>query len=229
MVLALPAPARIPVAAGALGLVLTVINQLSAESVDPALQRAGVVAAILSVVLMLVGLLWTRITPVVAERAPLGGREGLAMATGLPESLRRELGWGSALVLTATPAACLLLLWDQNCLLRRGLLTDSEFVPGAICQRALESGKAISLVDLKLYPGREEFEALLPGLPSVLVQPIADRGILLVGGWSARCFSRSDLTWLEGWTQRLTAEWVPALDEAVAAAVVPAGSGPGTG
>jgi len=229
VVLALPAPARIPVAAGALGLVLTVINQLSAESVDPALQRAGVVAAILSVVLMLVGLLWTRITPVVAERAPLVGREGLAMATGLPESLRRELGWGSALVLTATPAACVLLLWDQHCLLRRGLLTDSEFVPGAICQRALESGKAISLVDLKLYPGREEFEALLPGLPSVLVQPIADRGILLVGGWSARCFSRSDLTWLEGWTQRLTAEWVPALDEAVAAAVVPAGSGPGTG
>jgi hypothetical protein len=226
--LVLPAPARIPVVAGALGLAMTVINQLSAEAVDPALQRAGVVAAILSVVLMLVGLLWTRITPVVAERAPLSGREGLLLAEGLPESLRRELGWGSALVLTATPAACLVLLWDQSCLLRRGLLSDSEIVPGAICRRALESGKAISLVDLKLYPGREEFEGLLPGLPSVLVQPISDRGLLLVGGWSARCFSRSDLTWLEGWTQRLTAEWAPALDEAVAAGATPAGSGPET-
>ena len=229
MVSALPAPARIPVVAGAVGLVMTVVNQLSAEAVNPALQRAGVVAAILSVVLMLVGLLWTRITPVVAERAELSGREGLVLAEGLPEPLRRELGWGSALILTATPAACLLLLWDQNCLLRRGLLAETDFVVGAISQRALESGKAISLVDLRLYPGREEFEGLLPGLPSVLVQPIADRGLLLVGGWSARCFSRSDLTWLEGWTQRLTAEWAPALDAAVAAGAGPVGSVPGTG
>ena len=59
----MPSTARIPVVAGAVGLVLTVINQLSADHVDPSLQRAGVVASILSVVLMLVGLLWSRITP----------------------------------------------------------------------------------------------------------------------------------------------------------------------
>ena len=229
MVMDMPTPARIPAVAGAVGLLLTVINQISAESVDPALQRAGVVAAILSVVLMLVGLLWSRITPVVAERAELGGAEGLWWAQGLPEPLRRELGWGSALVLTATPAATLLVIWDQTVLLRRGLLTDSRFVPGAICLRCLESGKAISLVDLKLYPGREEFDALLPGLPSVLVQPFASRGLLVVGGWSVRCFSRSDLTWLEGWSQRLTAEWAPALDGVVATVAAPGDSAPGTG
>ncbi len=225
----MPAPARIPVVAGAVGLLLTVINQLSAEAVDPSLQRAGVVAAILSVVLMLVGLLWTRITPVVAERAELGGAEGLCWAQGLPEPLRRELGWGSALVLTATPAATLLVIWNQTVLLRRGLLTDSPFLPGAICLRCLESGKAISLVDLKLYPGREEFDALLPGLPSVLVQPFAGHGLLVVGGWSVRCFSRSDLIWLEGWSQRLTAEWAPALDGVVATVAASGDSAPGTG
>ncbi|MFZ0407250.1 MAG: cofactor assembly of complex C subunit B [Cyanobium sp.] len=225
----MPTAARIPVVAGALGLILTVINQLSADEVDPSLQRAGVVAAILSVVLMLVGLLWSRITPVVAERAELSGTEGLVFAPALPEPLRRELGWGSSLVLTATPAASLLLLWDQSTLLRRGLLAEgSSFSPGAICQRCLQTGKAISLVDLKLYPGREEFDDLLPGLPSVVVQPIGSRGLLLVGGWSARCFSRSDLTWLEGWAQRLTAEWAPLLDAAVAVAVAPADSAPGT-
>ena len=225
----MPAQARIPLVAGAVGLLLTVMNQLSAKAVDPSLQRAGVVAAILSVVLMLVGLLWSRITPVVAERAELAGGEGLVWAEGLPEPLRRELGWGSALVLTATPAATVLLIWNQTVLLRRGLLSDSRFVPGAICRRCLESGKAISLVDLSLYPGREEFDGLLPGLPSVLVQPFASRGLLLVGGWSVRCFSRSDLTWLEGWTQRLTAEWAQALDEVVASVEARVDSAPGTG
>jgi hypothetical protein len=29
---------------------------------------------------------------------------------------------------------------------------------------------------------------------------------VVLGGWSARCFSRSDLTWTEGWARRLTAE-----------------------
>jgi len=224
----MPPTALIPVVAGALGLVLTVINQLSADHVDPSLQRAGVVASILSVVLMLVGLLWSRITPAVAERADLNGIEGLQMANDLPESLRRELGWGSALVLTATPAACLILLWDQKILLRRGLLSNTHFAPGKICARCLETGKAISLVDLKLYPGRAEFEDLLPGLPSVLVQPLGGRGLLLVGGWSVRCFSRSDLTWLEGWGQRLTAEWAPLLDGDAAAAAGPVDGAPGT-
>ena len=228
MVMDMPPTARIPLAAGAVGLVLTVINQLSADHVDPSLQRAGVVASILSVVLMLVGLLWSRITPLVAERAELAGREGLVLAEGLPEPLRRELGWGSSLLLTATPAACLLLQWDQQVLLRRGLLSDSRFVSGPIGARCLQSGKAISLVDLTLYPGRAEFDGLLPGLPSVVVQPIGTRGLLLVGGWSVRCFSRSDLTWLEGWAQRLTAEWAPVLDGVVAAAAVPDDSAPGT-
>jgi hypothetical protein len=224
----MPSTARIPVVAGAVGLVLTVINQLSADHVDPSLQRAGVVASILSVVLMLVGLLWSRITPAVADRAELNGLEGLQMAEDLPEPLRRELGWGSALVLTATPAACLLLVWEQRILLRRGLLSDTHFAPGPICARCLETGKAISLVNLKLYPGRAEFEDLLPDLPSVVVQPIGGRGLLLVGGWSVRCFSRSDLTWLEGWAQRLTAEWAPLLDGVAAAAADPADGAPGT-
>jgi len=230
VVMAMPTAARIPVVAGALGLVLTVINQLSSDQVDPALQRAGVVAAILSVVLMLVGLLWSRINPIDAERVELDGVEGLVFAAELPEALRRELGWGSALMLTATPAATLLVIWKQTLLLRRGLLADSgSFTPGAICQRCLQTGKAISLVDLKLYPGRDEFDGLLPGLPAVLVQPIGPCGLLLVGGWSARCFSRSDLTWLEGWAQRLTAEWAPVLDEVVATVAAPDDSAPGTG
>lgn len=230
--MALPVPARIPLIAGGLGLALTVLNQLTAGQADPSLQRAGVLASILAVVLMLVGLLWSRITPELAERAPLQGEEGLQLAAELPDALQRELAWGSALLLTATPAATLLVLWRDQVVLRRGLLSaPSErqpFAAGAICQRALESGRAISLVDLRLYPGRDEFTALLPGLPSVVVQPFGEHGLLLLGGWSARCFSRSDLIWLEGWSQRLTVEAAPALDAAAAALAAQRGGAPGS-
>jgi Cofactor assembly of complex C subunit B, CCB2/CCB4 len=223
--MALPVAARIPLVAGAIGLLLSVLNQLTAGFADPALQRAGVLASILSVVLMLVGLLWTRITPEAAQRAPLDGAEGLLLAEGLPEALRRELAWGSAQLLTASPAATLLLVWDGTALLRRGLLPQGlsdgpwqHFPLGAICRQAQQRGKAISLVDLRLYPGRGEFDPLLSGLPAVVIQPLGERGLLLLGGWSARCFSRSDLIWLEGWAQRLRGEG--ATEWAAAAAAV---------
>ncbi len=204
--MALPLPAKVSLGTGSAGLLLVVINQLSAPLIDPPLIRAGVLAALLAVGLMLVAILWTRAVPEAAARVALQGREGLLLADDLPEQLAQELGWGSQLLLTASPAAVVLVLWRERVLLRRGLLADTPFSPGPICARALERGQAISLVNLALYPGRAEFDPLLPELPAVLVQPLANQGLLLVGGWSPRCFSRSDLIWVEGWAQRLTAE-----------------------
>jgi hypothetical protein len=102
-------------------------------------------------------------------------------------------------------------------LLRRGLLAETSFVPGVICSQALDRQRSISLVDLALYPGRDEFHTLLADLPAVVVQPIGRDGLLLVGGWSPRCFGRGDLLWIEGWASRL----------AVALASIPGVSGTG--
>jgi hypothetical protein len=204
--MALPPPARVSLAVGVAGLLLVVINQLTAAAQDPALTRAGVLAALMAVGLMLVAVLWTRAVPEAASRASLQGREGLELAADLPEPVRQELGWGSQMLLTASPAAVVLVWWQGRVLLRRGLLAEAPFTPGPICRRALERQQPISLVNLALYPGRDEFEDVLPGLPAVLVQPLADQGVVVLGGWSARCFSRSDLTWTEGWARRLTAE-----------------------
>jgi hypothetical protein len=133
----------------------------------------------------------------------LPGEQGLELAPDLPEALRLELGWGSQLLLTATPGASLLLHWRGRTLLRRGLLDPRPFAPGAICQRALATGRPVSLVNLALYPGRGEFAGLPEGIPAVIVQPIGQEGLLLLAGWSPRCFSRSDETWLEGWARKL--------------------------
>ena len=213
--MALTNPARAAIGAGGLGLALSVANQITGGGegiLDPALERASVLAGILAVLLMLAGLLWTRVSPEAAARVALPGREGLQLLDGLPQGLAAELAWGSTMLLTATPAAVVLLQWRGRTVLRRGLLDDAPFQCGAICERAQRSGRAISLVDLRLYPGRSEFDALLPELPAVLVQPLGEEGLLLLGGWSARCFSRSDLLWVEGWARRLRGEWAQALN-----------------
>jgi hypothetical protein len=204
--MALPLPARVSLGTGAVGLLLVVFNQLTAPLPEPPLVRASVLAALFAVGLTVVAVLWTRAVPEAAERVDLQGDEGLELAPGLPRQLLQDLGWGSQMLLTASPAAVVLVMWRGEVLLRRGLLGSIPFIPGPICARALERGQAISLVNLALYPGRAEFDTLLPGLPAVLIQPIADQGLVLLGGWSARCFSRSDLVWVEGWAQRLTAE-----------------------
>ncbi len=212
----LPTPARLCIGLGLVALALVVANQGLAPEVDPPLERAAVLASLLAVGLMLVGVLWTRALPEASIRSELSGEQGLVLPADLPESLAEELAWGSHMLLIASPAAVVLVIWRGQPLLRRGLLAPSPFVPGAICQRAIDKQAAISLVDLKLYPGRQEFDALLPGLPSVIVQPLGQDGLVLLGGWSARCFSRSDLAWVEGWAAKLRAglERLPNRDEA---------------
>lgn len=201
--MASPLAARLCGFGGALALALTVVNQGTAPLVQPSLQRASVLAGALAMALLLVGALWQRIEPEQAQRVQLVGEEGLRLADGLDETLRQELAWGSQMLLTATPAAVVLVQAGHQTLLRRGLLSPHSFTPGPICRRCQQQGRAVSLVDLRLYPGRDEFTPLLADLPSVLVQPIGDQAWVLLGGWSARCFSRADLIWCEGWARRL--------------------------
>jgi hypothetical protein len=207
--MALSAPARSAVLVGVLALTLAVINQATAPTLDPPLERASVLAGILAVLLMLGGLLGERVLPADAARVALEGREGLELADDLSEALRQELAWGSGMLLKATPAAVVVVWRADHALLRRGLLAETTFAPGVICGQALQRQRAISLVDLAVYPGKDEFQTLLPNLPTVVVQPIGGEGLLLVGGWSPRCFGRGDLIWIEGWAARLAVALAP--------------------
>ena len=206
----LPLPARISLGAGILGMVLAVLNQVLGADDLQQLLRANGLASLMAIGLMLVGVLWTRAIPGAPERVMIDNPQGLVLQQGLPEDLAAELGWGSQMLLTATPAASVLVHWQGRTLLRRGLLAEPGFAVGPTCERARQRGRAIHLVDLKLYPGREEWAALPAAIPSVVVQPLAQEGWLLVGGWSARCFSRSDESWIEGWAARLTERLVDA-------------------
>ena len=106
-------------------------------------------------------------------------------------------------MLTATPAAVILVYWDKRVILQRGIVGDGQFVPGQICQQANSRGDLISLVNTSLFPGRVEFDPIINNLPAVMIYPLASCGWVILGGWSERCFSRSDELWLIGWSKRL--------------------------
>ena len=56
-----------------------------------------------------------------------------------------------------------LVTWQGRTLLRRGVLAEAPFSPGPISERAWSTGRAIGLVNLSLYPGRDEFRGLPEG------------------------------------------------------------------
>ncbi|WP_392345336.1 cofactor assembly of complex C subunit B [Parasynechococcus sp.] len=199
----MPGPAQAVLICALLLLGLTVTNAGLAETVTPELQRAEVLAGMAAVGLMLVAVLWTRANPKSAEKIPLKGEQGLKMTDQFSEDQQQELAWGSHMLLTATPAASMLVLWQQQVVLRRGLISQEAFKPGAITKRAMEREQTISLVNTTLFPGRAEFDGMLPSLPAIVVCPMGNDGAVIVGGWSPRCFTRSDERWIEGWTKRL--------------------------
>ena len=199
----MPTPARVVLFSGLLVLVLAVTNASTADRITPDLQRAEVLAGLAAVGLMLVAVLWTRANPRSADQVDLQGEQGLVMDQQTSADLREELGWGSHMLLTATPASTVLVYWRGQVILRRGLIRADTFKPGDICNRVMERETTISLVNTELFPGRTEFDSVLQNLPAVVISPLGKNGVVVVGGWSKRCFSQSDERWLEGWTQRL--------------------------
>ena len=188
---------------GSFLLILSIINIFTANQVNPTLVRAETISGIASIALITIGYLWTEIKPKQPTKAKLIGMEGFELCNQLSEKQKNELAWGSQQILTATAASTVLIYWDNKVILRRGLISNKTFKPGEICNRAIEQKRLISLVNTELFPGREEFDSVLNDLPAVIVYPISNRGITIVGGWSKRSFTNSDEKWISGWSEKL--------------------------
>ena len=188
---------------GAFLLILSIINIATTNQVNPSLVRAETISGISSIALITIGYLWTEINPKQPSKAKLNGIEGFELSNELSEDQRNELAWGSKQILTATAASTILIYWDNRVILRRGLISNKVFKPGEICNRAIDQKRLISLVNTELFPGREEFNDVLNDLPAVIVYPLSNRGLTIVGGWSKRSFTNSDEKWISGWSDKL--------------------------
>tara|TARA_Y100000589_G_scaffold306776_1_gene321827 strand:+ start:1013 stop:1639 length:627 start_codon:yes stop_codon:yes gene_type:complete len=189
-----------------LGIILFIfqlINFLSINEINPEIERAQVLAALSSIILILVGFLFERIDPKSGKQVLLKGDNKFIYDKEIPRDLLEELAWGSEAILTSTAAASILINYKGQNILRRGIISQNEFNLGEICKRSIKDMKMISLVNTKFYPGKEEFDDFCPDLPSILIFPVKKDLIILVGGWSTRCFTKSDEKWIMNWIKKL--------------------------
>ena len=178
-------------------------NFLSIDTISPELERAQVLAAISSILIVLIGFLFKQFNPILGERVELNGENKFIFDSEIPSDILDELAWGSEAILTSTAAATILIHNDGKNILRRGIISSEVFNPGESCFRSLKDMKLISLANTKFYPGRDEFFNFCPNVPSIIIAPINNKSFILIGGWSYKCFTKSDEKWINNWSKKL--------------------------
>ena len=195
---------RLPIVVGGLAGILLLINRLLTPQLTNSQARTDALGVILSAVLILTGLLWQQVQPRLPDVVELIGEEGFAIAPSLPEAVRTELAWASHLLLTNTVTRSLVVWYQGKTLLRRGILgSNPEVKLGPILKRVLEKQKPVYLVDLKIYPGRIEFDYLPENAQGVICQPIGKEGALILGANAPRSYTQQDETWIAGIADKL--------------------------
>ena len=191
------------ISVGVILFIFQIANFISIETITPELERAQVLAAIASLIIILIGFLFKQFEPLAGEKAALKGENKFLFDRNMPDEVIDELAWGSEAILTSTAAAAILVHNDGVNILRRGITSSNEFSPGDTCLRSTKEMKLISLANTKFYPGRDEFSDFCPDIPSILVVPINAKAFILIGGWSAKCFTKSDEKWINNWSKKI--------------------------
>ncbi|HBB34916.1 MAG TPA: cofactor assembly of complex C subunit B [Cyanobacteria bacterium UBA8803] len=195
---------QLPFVVGGLAGILLLVNRLLAPQLTASQARSDVLGVIVSAVLILTGLLWQQVQPRSPDVVDLIGEERFELAPMLPDEVRTELAWASHLLLTNTVTRSLVVFYQGKVLLRRGILgINSEVKPGQILKRVLDTQKPVYLVDLKIYPGRIEFDYLPENTQGVICQPIGDQGALILGANAPRSYTKQDENWIEGIADKL--------------------------
>jgi hypothetical protein len=194
----------LPFFAGGVGGILLLINRLTTPQLLDSQARSDVVGVILSAMLILIGLIWQQVQAKPPDSVTLIGEEGFELEPNLSEQVKTELAWASHLLLTNTLTRSLIIYYQGKVLLRRGILGKNPQVsPGQILNRVLEKQKPVYLVDLKVYPGRIEFDYLPENTQGIICQPIDNQGVIILGANAPRSYTRQDEKWIEGIADKL--------------------------
>jgi len=195
----------LPFIVGGLGGTLLLINRIATTSLSSSQARSDAIGVFLSAILILVGLIWQRVQPRSPEAVTLIGEEGFKLSSKLSEQARTELAWASHLLLTNTATRSLIVYYQGQVLLRRGILGNNPKVePGPILQSVLDKEKPVYLVNLKIYPGRVEFDYLPENTQAVICQPIGKEGALILAANAPRSYTKQDENWVKGIADKLS-------------------------
>jgi Cofactor assembly of complex C subunit B, CCB2/CCB4 len=194
----------LPLVVGIIGGLALMLNRLTTASLTTNQSRSDALGIILSALLILVGLLWQQVQAKSPEVVVLIGEEGFELNESLSEPIKTELAWASHILLTNTATKTLVVWYDGQILLRRGILSPvRQFTPGQIVQRSLKTQKPTYLVKLSLYPGKIEFDYLPENTQGLIVQPLGTLGVIVLGANAPRSYTKQDENWIEAIATKL--------------------------
>lgn len=195
----------LPLVVGTLGGLALLANRMVTFNLTASQSRADALGVLLSAVLILVGLLWQQAQPKPPEAVTLIGEEGLEIDDSLSDAIKTELAWASHILLTNTVTKVVAVYYDRQTILRRGILGKSKQVNiGAIAERVMKTQKPVYLVKLELYPGRVEFDYLPENTQGVIVQPLGEKGVMVLGANIPRSYTKQDENWVTAIAEKLT-------------------------
>ncbi len=196
---------QIPLVVGGLCGTLLMVNRITTLDLTTTQSRSDALGIFMSTILILCGLLWQRIQPRTPDSVVLNGEAGIEIDSALPESIQMELAWASHSLIANTPVKTLVVYDRDGTLMRRGILGGSseEVTLGTITERVLKTQKPVYLVDLKLYPGRVEFDYLPDNTQGLICQPLGATGLLIVGSNAPRSFTQKDEDWIAAIADKL--------------------------
>jgi len=194
----------LPLIVGIVSGLALMLNRITTPVLTTNQSRSDALGIIESALLILVSLLWQQVQSKTPESVILIGEEGLEIEETLPEPVKAELAWASHTLLTNSATKVIVIWYDGKVLLRRGILSPIQFSqPGSIAQRVLKTQKPTYLVKLALYPGKFEFDYLPENTQGVIVQPLGDRGVMVLGANAPRSYTKQDEKWVEALAAKL--------------------------
>ncbi|TYH19554.1 hypothetical protein ES288_A05G360800v1 [Gossypium darwinii] len=170
--------------------------------------RADLLTLGLAVTNVLTGLVWISIRPKSITPVEPQGVECQVIYSHLPESVVSEILWVWESLSAVTCCKSLVIVYDCQCIVQIGVAAKSlnigepfsvdaaKLMQGSVYQGVLKSGAQSYLANLSLYPGRSELPFLPSNTQAVILQPLGDRGIAVLGGDTIRGFTTSDQTWI---------------------------------
>ncbi len=194
----------LPLVVGTLGGLALLVNRMVTLNLTASQARADALGVLLSAVLILIGLLWQQVQPKPPDAVILVGEEGFEIEAALPEAVKTELAWASHILLTNTVTKVVAIYYDRQTILLRGILGKSKQVNlGTIAERVMKTQKPVYLVKLELYPGRVEFDYLPENTQGVIVQPLGEKGVMILGANVPRSYTKQDENWVTAIADKL--------------------------
>lgn len=194
----------LPLVVGTVGGLALLANRMLTANLTTSQSRADALGVLLSAVLILIGLLWQQVQPKIPDSVTLIGEESFAIAESLPDAVKTELAWASHILLTNTVTKVVVIYYDRQTILRRGILGKSDRLNvGTIAERVMKTQKPVYLVKLELYPGRIEFDYLPENTQGVIVQPLGEKGVMVLGANVPRSYTKQDENWVAAIADKL--------------------------